>query len=174
MTKVLIVTGSVRKGRIADKILDQVQAELQNYPELEISLADLKELPMAFFDSELTPSHEDYKPTDENAQKFSQLVTAADKVLILTPEYNHSTPAVLKNAIDWLYKEWQDKPIAMIGYGWVGGARSIKNLHTMFEFLKPQLIEPEGNLRFTQEIEIDGTPIGDKAKDVINSVLQAL
>lgn len=174
MTRLLIVTGSVRKGRIADKILDLVQAELQNYPELEVSLADLKEMPMAFFDSELIPSHEDYEPTDPNAKKFSEMVQAADKVLILTPEYNHSTPAVLKNAVDWLYKEWQDKPIAMIGYGWVGGARSIRNLHTMFEFLKPQLIEPAGNLRFKQEIELDGTPVGDGASAEINKVLSAL
>lgn len=174
MTKVLIMTGSVRKGRAADKVLNQVQEALKDYPKLEVSLADLKYLDLPFFNSELIPSDENYTPTNPEVKKLSQLVSSADKVIILTPEYNHSTPAVLKNAIDWLYHEWKDKPIAFIGYGWVGGARSIKHLHTVFENLKPELIYPEANLRFKKEINMDGSAINNSATAAINQVLAAL
>lgn len=174
MTKVLIMTGSVRKVRIADKILEQVQNELQNYPNLEVSIADLRELPMPFFDSAIIPSHDGYAPADENVQKFSKLVSENDVVLILSPEYNHSFPAALKNAIDWLYKEWHGKKVAFIGYGWVGGARAINHLHGVFEFLQVEHVSPEANLRFTKEIDMDGTALNDDAKAAINSVLAAL
>ncbi len=174
MTKVLIVMGSVRKGRVADKILGHVQAELKNYPEIQATVADVKELDLPFFDSELIPSDENYEITHPGAKRFSQMVTEADTVLILSPEYNHSIPAVLKNAIDWLFKEWQGKKIAFIGYGWVGGARSINHLHGVFENLGVELIQPEGNLRFKKEIELDGSIISDAAAEEITKVLKAL
>lgn len=168
------MTGSIRKVRAADKILEQVQNELKNYPNLEVSVADLRDLPMPFFDSATVPSAEGYVPTDENVQTFGKLVSESDVVLILAPEYNHSIPAVLKNAIDWLYTEWHGKKVAFIGYGWVGGARSIKHLHGVFEFLQVEHISPEANLRFTKEIDMDGSALNDDAKTAINSVLAAL
>lgn len=174
MTKVLLLTGSVRKIRAADKIMTQVKEALTDYPNLEISVADLRDLPMPFFDSEIVPSVDGYAPTDENVLAFAKLVSENEVVLILTPEYNHSIPAVLKNAIDWLYQEWNGKKIAFIGYGWVGGARSINHLHGVFDFLKVELVTPEANLRFTKEIDMDGSPLNDDAKAAINTVLTAL
>lgn len=174
MTKVLIMTGSVRKVRAADKILKQVQKELTNYPTLETTLADLRDLPMPFVDSAIIPSGEGFTPTDENVLKFSKLVSENDVVLILAPEYNHSIPAVLKNAIDWLYNEWEGKKIAFIGYGWAGGSRSINHLHGVFENLRTELVTPEANLHFTKEIDMDGSALNEDAKAAINSVLAAL
>jgi len=129
---------------------------------------------LPFFDSEIIPSDERYEITHPGAKRLSQLVSEADTVLILSPEYNHSVPAALKNAIDWLYKEWQGKKIAFIGYGWVGGARSINHLHGVFENLGVELIEPEGNLRFKKEIELDGSIISDNAIAEITKVLSVL
>src|SRR5690606_19243406 len=105
MKKVLIILCSVRKMLAANTCLIQVQKELTNYPTLETKLADLRDLPMPFVDSAIIPSGEGFTPTDENVLKFSKLVSENDVVLILAPEYNHSIPAVLKNAIDWLYNE---------------------------------------------------------------------
>lgn len=174
MTKVLVVTGSVRVGRVADKILAQVQDELKNYPSLEVEVADLKELNLPFLDSELNPADENYKITHENVKKFSEMVDNAETVLILSPEYNHSFPGVLKNAIDWLYREWKDKKIAFIGYGWVGGARSIKHLRQVFGNLNTNVIETEANLAFTKEIDLKGNFISDDAKKTVNKVLGEL
>lgn len=175
MKKLLIVLSSVRENRNADKILALVQEELKQYPDFEVTVADFKQMPLPFFDAPMTPSDESYKATDPNAVKWTGMVADADAVLILTAEYNHSYTAVLKTAIDWVYKEWEDKPVAFIGYGWVGGARAINHLHGVFEFLKPKLLEPEANLRFKQEIELDGSVIDAEAvSNAITGVLDAL
>lgn len=174
MTKVLIVMGSVRKGRVADKILGHVQAELKNYPEIQATVADVKELDLPFFDSELIPSDENYEITHPGVKRFSQMVSEADTVLILSPEYNHSIPAVLKNAIDWLFKEWQDKKVAFIGYGWAGGSRSIAHLRVVLGNLKAEMSDSEAHLHFMKEINVDGTIASDNAKEEINKVLKSL
>lgn len=175
MKKLLIVKSSVREGRVADTILGYVQDELKSYPDFEVSVADFKEMPLPFFDSPKTPTEEGFQPTDPNVQKWTQMVGEADAVLLLTAEYNHSYTGVLKTAIDWIYKEWENKPVAFIGYGWVGGARAINHLKGVFEFLKPQLVEPEANLNFMKQIGVDGSIMDEKAvSDAIKSVLDAL
>lgn len=174
MKKILIVLSSVRENRIADKILENVQAELKNYPDFEATIADFKELPLPLFDSPHTPADENFEATDPNVVAWTKQVAEADAVLLLTAEYNHSYTAILKNAIDWIYEEWNDKPVAFIGYGWVGGARAINHLHGVFEFLKPRLLSPEANLRFTKDIDLDGAPLNDDASTAIKGVLDAL
>ncbi len=175
MKKLLIVLSSVRENRIADKILEHVQTHLEPYGRFEVTVADFRQMPLPFYDLPVTSSDERFQPTDPNAVKWTKMVADADAVLILTAEYNHSYTAVLKTAIDWIYKEWEDKPLAFIGYGWVGGARAINHLHGVFEFLKPKMIQPEANLRFKKEIELDGTVIDAEATaSAIKGVLDAL
>lgn len=177
MKKVLLVKSSVRDGRLADEIETLVQTELANYPDFEVTVVDFKEMPLPFFNSAEIPSHDDYAPSDPNVQQWTRMVAEADAVVLLVAEYNHSYTAVLKNAIDWIYKEWHNKPIAFIGYGWAGGARAIKHLRDVFTSkLAAQVIETEANLHFQKEIEReDATPINEAAvKTAINDVLQAL
>jgi NAD(P)H-dependent FMN reductase len=63
-----------------------------------------------------------------SVQNFAEMVAKADAIVMVTPEYNHGYTAVLKNAIDWLYAEWINKPVGFVGYGGVGGARAIEQL----------------------------------------------
>src|SRR5690554_5978677 len=123
MKKVLIVMGSVRNGRVADKVLSLVQEQLKDYPKLDTTVVDFAASPLPFFDSELIPAAEGFEPQDDNVAKWTKQVADADVVLILSPEYNHSYTPVLKNAIDWIFEPWKDKPVAFIGYGWAGGSR---------------------------------------------------
>lgn len=175
--KLLIVKTSVRSGRIADKIYDLVAAELKNYPDFEVSIADFKETPLPFFDSPETTSNPEFSPTDTNVKAWTKSVDEADAVLILAAEYNHTYTAVIKNAIDWIPGSvWQDKPVSFIGYGWVGGARAITQLRGLLTgFLKADLGETEANLGFTQEIDLDGTVLNAEAvSSNITAVLDSL
>lgn len=172
--KLLIVMSSVRENRIADTILNQVKDELKAFPDLEVDIADFRTMPLPLFDSGDVPSAETFAPEHKNVVAWTKQVEAADVVLFLVAEYNYSFTAVLKNALDWVYKQWQDKPVALVGYGWAGGARAINHLHGVFEFLKPQLITPEANLRFTKEINLDGTSTSTEAAEEIKKVLAAL
>jgi len=176
MKKLLIVMSSVREGRVADGVLKFVQEQLAGNADFEVSVADLKELPMPFFNSPKTPSDESFKLTDETVIKWSKMVDEADAVLILAAEYNHSMTAVLKNAIDWLYKEWNDKPVGFVGYGWVGGARAIAALRIVFDSsLAPKMTENETLLRFTKEIDTEGNILDETvSKKSVELVLAEL
>lgn len=177
MKKLLLVKSSVRNGRLADKIENYVRAELKNYPDFEVSTADFKETPLPFFDSPQTTSDPDFAPTDTNVKKWTKAVDDADVVLILTAEYNHTYTAVLKNAVDWIQGSvWQDKPVAFIGYGWVGGARAITQLRSLLTgFLRADLIETEANLAFTKEIDTEGNILDQEAvSTAIKEVLDAI
>lgn len=177
MKKILLVPSSVRKNRNADKILALVQAELANFPELDATVFDFANKPLPFFDSEHTTSDPAFAPTDENVKEWTKAVDEADAVIILAAEYNHTFTAVIKNAIDWITGAvWQNKPVAFIGYGWVGGARAITQLRGLLTgFLKANLIETEANLGFKQEIELDGSVINQEGvSSSINAVLKAV
>lgn len=118
MTKILTVIGSARKGRVAEKVNQYIHDTAEALSGVEIITADLKELALPFFDHEVTPSSPDYAPTNEQVKKWAELVTDADAVLFVTPEYNHTLSAVQKNAMDSLFTEWQDKPVSAVAYGW--------------------------------------------------------
>lgn len=177
MSKILIVTSSVRQSRIADRILETVKAQVvTKYPRSEITVADFREMPLPFFDAPVPPAHDDFRPTDANVIAWTKMVNEADAVVMLVAEYNHGYTAVLKNAIDWIYKPWIEKPIALVGYGWVGGARATTHLRGVLgSNIATKTIETEANLRFTKEIDLDGSIIDAPATETaIDAVLEEL
>lgn len=175
MKKLLLVTGSVRRGRAADAVLELVRNELIHY-NYEVVVADFKKMPLPLFDNEHTPSSDDFESDDEQVEKWTAMVADANAVVVLAPEYNHSVTPVLKNAIDWVYGPWNDKPIAFIGYGWVGAARAINHLRDIFgSTIAADVIGAEANLRFMKEINVDGTAADNTAvTEQIRKVLDAV
>lgn len=173
MAKILVVLSSVRESRIADKLLETVTAQLDRH---EVTIADFKKMPLPFFDAPISPSQDEFAPTDPNVIKWTQMVTDADAVVMLVAEYNYSYTAVLKNAIDWMAKPWNEKPVALIGYGWVGGARAINQLRSVLgSMIGAKAMETEANLRFMKEINLDGTVLDQEVVSAsINTVLEEL
>ena len=157
MSKILVVTSSVRAVRAADNVLKFVNEQLATNPDYQVTVADLKALPMPFFNAPVSPSNEDFVATDENIIAWTKMVGDADAIVFLVAEYNHSLTAVLKNAIDWIYKEWAGKPVTFVGYGWVGGARAIKHLRDILgSNIGAKATESEVNLRFMKEVDLTG------------------
>lgn len=172
---ILLVKSSVRDGRTADKIETLVQEVLADEKDIKVEVADFKTNPLPFLDSPVNPANENFAPENENVINWTKQVDRADAVILLTAEYNHSYTAVLKNAIDWIYKEWIDKPVAFVGYGWVGGARAINHLRDVFKSnVSADTLETEANLAFNKQIELDGTPLNNEAKEAIKEVVLAL
>ena len=176
MKKILVVTSSVRESRIADKVLETVKAELATNPDYEVSVADFKTVPLPFFDSAVSPSSEEFAPTDANVIKWTKMVEEADALVMLVAEYNYSFTAVLKNAIDWMAKPWNEKPVALVGYGWVGGSRAIAQLRGVLgSMISAKAMETEANLRFMKEIDLEGNVTDQAATDAaIKTVLEEL
>lgn len=125
MTKIAVVIGATRQGRSTDKLAKWVAKEVAQQAEAEV--LDLRDYPMPFFD-EISPRYNPDRKTDPVTQKWVDKVGQFDGFVLVTPEYNRSTSAVLKNSIDVLAYEMERKPVALIGHGSSGGAQAIANL----------------------------------------------
>ena len=125
MTKIAVVIGSTRQGRQTDKLAKWVAEEVAKKAEVET--LDLRDYPMPFLD-EMSPRYNADRKTDAVTQKWLDKMAAFDGYVFVTPEYNRTTSGVLKNAIDVLAHEMDDKPVALVGHGSSGGAQAIASL----------------------------------------------
>lgn len=127
--KLMLINGSVREGRVSDKVQAWALGVLKQDNDLDIDVADLKEVDLPFFNEATTPSmaHDQFQNPKANA--WAQRVRAAEAFIFITPEYNHGPSAVMKNAIDWLYDSWHYKPVGFISYGGLAaGTRAVQQL----------------------------------------------
>jgi NAD(P)H-dependent FMN reductase len=132
--KLMIIWGSSRSGRRGGVVADWVKSEVAKDGRFEVDFVDLTELKLPFFDEPTSPFSmqglDDY--THPEGKVWAQRVQAVDSVIIITPEYNHGPPGVLKNTLDWVGPPWKDKPVGLISYGGIsGGARAVEQLRSI-------------------------------------------
>jgi len=138
MSKLLIIVGSTRPGRAADAVIPWVVRSARQHEAFEVEVADLRDWPLPIFGEHRGTIGDINDPTysDPIVKAWNNKVKESDAFVIITPEYNHSVPAVLKNAIDtvWLSFGFRNKPVASVGYsGGVSGAmRAIEHLAHIF------------------------------------------
>jgi NAD(P)H-dependent FMN reductase len=129
MTNVSIIIGSTREHRFSEAPARWIKQHFDQRPDVTTRVLDLRDFPMPFFDSAMLPGIPG-RPAYENevVQRWTEAIGASDAFVVVTPEYNHGAPAVLKNAMDWVYPEWNRKPIGFVSWGSVGGARAVQQL----------------------------------------------
>lgn len=127
--KIQVILGSTRQGRLSPTIGKKLQEFATSRADVTVGILDLNDFYLPFI-AESTPPAKRTKITDTRIQKWSDAIHAADGFIIVSPVYNGGIPGVLKNAIDVLYKEWNNKPVAFVGYsgGPSGGAQVIEQL----------------------------------------------
>ena len=129
MTIISVIVGSTRQGRFSEKPAQWIFEHLVKRKEIEARLLDMRDFPMPFFDQAVPPSMPGRPPyPNEVVQKWTAEIAASDGFVFVTPEYNYGTSAVLKNAIDWVYPEWNRKAAAFVSYGSAMGARAVQQL----------------------------------------------
>jgi NAD(P)H-dependent FMN reductase len=122
--KLVLLYGSVREGRLCDRVAEWVTAEVESDSIFEIKVVD----PRAFLDPLVCGV-----PHDPALEGLRRTIADADGFLVITPEYNHSYPAALKLLIDAVYEQWQAKPVAFVSYGGAsGGLRAVEHLRQVF------------------------------------------
>lgn len=127
--KIQIIMGSTRQGRFVEKPAKWIYEAAKKKEGIEVELIDLRDWPLPFFDEAVSPSMNKGNYTNELAAKWAKKVGEADGYIIIAPEYNHGYPAVLKNALDYVYSEWNNKPVGFVSYGGIaGGTRSVQQL----------------------------------------------
>jgi len=124
--KIAIIVGSTRPGRKADTVAKWVYdiVKKRNIPQSEFEIVDIESFNLPLLDEPIPPSMEQYSKPHTKA--WSNKISSFDGFIFVTPEYNHGVPAALKNSIDYLYKEWNNKAAAFVSYGSAGGARSVE------------------------------------------------
>ena len=162
--KIGIIIGSTRPGRFADTPAKWIYDLAGKRPEFEVELVDLRDYPMPFFED--ATSHA-YRPEQPNRHvlAWQEKVSSLDGYIVTVAEYNRGPTAVLKNALDYAYNEWNNKPIAFVGYGGVWASRAVEQLRlhavelqmapirTAVHILLPDFLAVKGGEKKLDEIE---------------------
>ncbi|HWE55207.1 MAG TPA: NAD(P)H-dependent oxidoreductase [Acidimicrobiales bacterium] len=134
MSKLQIIVGSTRETRAADRVLPWVTRRAEAHPDFDVEVLDLRDWPLPMFAEHLGTIGDRNDPTysDPIVKRWNQKIKEGDAFLVITPEYNHSVPGVLKNAIDNVFVSFalRNKPIAAVGYsgGLAAAIRAIEHL----------------------------------------------
>lgn len=122
------IVGTTRPDRFSEKPVAWLVDRIAGRDDIELEVVDLRDHPLPLFEEKLAPARSLRNYPNENVARLGRLVDRADGYIIVTGEYNHGYPAVLKNALDHLFPEFNRKPVAFVSYGNVGGARAIEQL----------------------------------------------
>ena len=122
MVTIKIIIGSTRPGRFGPKAATWVYDIAKNRTDAQFVIVDLKEVNLPFFDEENHPTLHQYE--HEHTKRWAKIVEEADGFIFVNPEYNLGVVAPMKNALDFLYAEWNHKPLAFVSYGSSAGGKN--------------------------------------------------
>ena len=172
--RVAVIVGSVREGRFGPVVADWLAGVADAHGGFEVDVVDLAEpdLPLVMPAFGATPS----ATVVAEVAKVAPRLEAADAFVVVTPEYNHSYPASLKNAIDWHQPEWRAKPVAFVSYGGIsGGLRAVEHLRAVFAELHAVTIRETVSFHGAQaRFGDDGLPNDDAAGVAAKAMLDQL
>jgi NAD(P)H-dependent FMN reductase len=151
MTRIGIILGSTRPNRNGEQVATWVYNIASQRTDAEFELVDLRDYPLPHLDEPLPPSMGQYQ--NEHTRQWAEKIASFDGFVFVTPEYNHSTSGVLKNAIDFLYAEWNNKAVGFVSYGAVGGARAAEHLRLVAGELQMADVRQQVALSLLTEFE---------------------
>jgi NAD(P)H-dependent FMN reductase len=170
MTKIGIILGSTRPGRNGEAVARWVLDVASKRSDAEFELVDLLDYKLPHLDEALPPSMGQY--TQPHTQEWAQKIASFDGFVMVTPEYNHSTSGVLKNAIDYLFAEWNNKAVGFVSYGAMGGARAVEHLRLVAGELQMADVRAQVGLSLFHDFEnFSVLKPGDFQVEALNTTL---
>jgi NAD(P)H-dependent FMN reductase len=151
MLKVAIVTGSTRPGRNNEAVARWVYGLSKQRKDAEFELVDIADYNLPLLDEPKPPSLGQY--SHERTKKWAAKIGSFDAYVFVTPEYNHGISGALKNAIDYLYREWNDKAAGFVSYGSAGGARAVEHLRLVMAELMVATVRAQVMLSLFTDFE---------------------
>jgi NAD(P)H-dependent FMN reductase len=134
MPKIAIILGSTRPGRNGEAVARWVLENASRRTDAEFELVDLADFALPHLDEAVPPSFGQY--AQPHTRAWADKIAKFDGYVFVTPEYNHSTSGALKNAIDFLYGEWNNKAAGFVSYGSTGGTRAVEHLRLIMAELQ--------------------------------------
>ncbi|WP_238009515.1 NAD(P)H-dependent oxidoreductase [Dactylosporangium sp. AC04546] len=149
MTRIGMILGSTRPNRRGEPVARWAFDLASQRTDAEFELVDLRDYPLPHLDEGMPPSLGRYQ--NAHTHRWAEKIASFDGFVIVTPEYNHSTSGVLKNAIDFLFAEWNHKAVGFISYGAHGGVRAVEHLRVMAGELMMADVRAQVVLNFATE-----------------------
>jgi NAD(P)H-dependent FMN reductase len=169
MPRIGIILGSTRPNRNGEQVARWVLDVASQREDVHFELVDLRDYPLPHLDEAMPASFGQY--ANEHTKAWAQKIESFDGYVIVTPEYNHSTSGVLKNAIDFLYAEWNNKAVGFVSYGGVGGARAAEHLRLIAAELQMADVRQQVALSLITEFEnFSVFEPGDYNLDALNTL----
>ena len=151
MIKVAIILGSTRPNRNGEAVAKWAYEVSKKRVDAEFELIDLRDYDLPLLDEPIQPAMGQY--TKPHTIKWAETIASYDAYVFVTPEYNHSIPGALKNAIDYLYKEWNNKVAGFVGYGGMGAVRAIEQLRLVMSALQIAHVRSQVSLSLFTDFE---------------------
>lgn len=151
MIRIAIIVGSTRPNRLARQVADWVHDNARNQTDAHFDLVDIADYDLPLLDEPMPPAMGQY--SQEHTQTWAKKIDSYDGFIFVTPEYNHSVPGALKNAVDYLYAEWNDKAIGFVSYGSAGGTRAVEAWRLVAAELQMASVRAQVFLPFGSEFE---------------------
>ncbi|MGH7196087.1 MAG: NADPH-dependent FMN reductase [Candidatus Saccharimonadales bacterium] len=176
--KLQIIIGSTRPSRVSHRIAKWVAQQATDLADTAVELIDLQDYNLPLFDEAISPQFNPDRQPNPEAKKWLEKLAEADGYVLVTPEYNRSTPAVLKNALDFVDFQMAKKPVALVGHGSSGGAQAIATLRIALPGLQAVSVPTAAFLLDQIGSKIDGD--GEASEDLsapaqsVKAVLESL
>jgi NAD(P)H-dependent FMN reductase len=173
VVKIAVVAGSTRPGRRSRQVADWVLARATSRGGADFEMLDLADYDLPLLDEPMPPSLGDYR--HEHTKVWARTISRFDGFVFVTAEYNHSVPGALKNALDYLYAEWNNKAAGFVSYGSAGGVRAVENLRLIAGELQMADVRAQVALPFATDFEnfTTFTPSGT-AEEALGPLLDQL
>ena len=173
--KIGIVLGSIREGRnneaVAKWVLDVAKAYS---PEVDFELVDLLDYPLPIFNEPASPAYTSDLMAKEQQAPWAEKMDELDGYIFITPEYNHGVSSVLKNALDYVYNELNDKAAGIVSYGSAGGVRAAEQLRTILSEFQVAHVRTQPALSIFHDFGEEGLNPGDAQKNALEQMLYQL
>jgi len=155
MLRIAIILGSTRPGRRTEPVARWVLDHARQRGDAEYELVDIAEFNLPLLDEPVPPSQHKY--SKDHTKRWSEKIASFDGYVFVTPEYNHSTSGALKNAIDFLYSEWNNKAAGFVSFGSSGGTRAVEHLRLIMGELQVADVRSQVALSLFTDFENFGT-----------------
>jgi NAD(P)H-dependent FMN reductase len=177
MSLLQVIVASTRPGRVGRTVAEWFATEAEGHGDFDVELVDLAEVDLPLFDEPKHPRLQEYE--HDHTRRWSETISRGDAFAFVMPEYNFGYNAALKNAIDFLWNEWNDKPVALVGYGGVsGGLRAMTVLKPVLTAVRLQYVA-EVPIPFVHERVQDGEveandPMRKGAEGALDALARAI
>lgn len=173
--KIGIIMGSIRDGRASEGVADWVKGIAENYTsDAQFEIVDLKDYALPLFDEAASPAYTSDLKAIEQQKPWAEKMTELDAYIFVTPEYNHGISSALKNALDYVYNELNDKAAGIVSFGSAGGVRSAEQLRTILSEFQVAHVRTQPALSLFYDWNEEGLNPSDAQKDAVEQMLYQL